>query len=45
MVQNPKLRKILIFACIVLWLLMFIPKVPDASDNPDQEKLSGSGWT
>lgn len=44
MVKNPKIRTFLIILCIVLWFTMSIPKVADASDNPNQEKLSGSGW-
>lgn len=44
MVKNPKIRATLIILCVVLWCLMFIPKVSDASDNPNQEKLSGSDW-
>lgn len=44
MVKNPKIRNMLVIMCVVLWFLMFIPKVSDASDNPNQEQLSGSGW-
>lgn len=45
MVENPKIRKLLIIAFVVLWFMMLIPKVADASDNPNQENLSGLGWS
>lgn len=44
MVKNPKIRTLLMILCIVLWFAMSVPKVADASDNPNQEILSGSGW-
>lgn len=44
MVENPKIRKLLIIAIVVVFIMMFIPKLADVSDNPDQEELSGLGW-
>ena len=44
MVKNPKIRATLIILWVVLWCMTFIPKVSDASDNPNQEKLYGPGW-